>query len=111
MPNKVIYQLLGHQNLKTYVITWPSYPMMQIDALAAVLNGFLSIAGIHPSDNENGNGDSLQHGHGFTCRAPEFIEVENSNEDCLNYTQSSLDMASKFKNDEHDRDDFGELGI
>ncbi|GER48633.1 40S ribosomal protein S27 [Striga asiatica] len=110
------------------------------DALAAALNGFLSTAGIHPSDGQassifsgtvnegnnqedtgsitievqeflsadNVNGDSLQNGHGFTCRAPEFIEEKNSNDEYLNYAPIPLGTDSEIKNDEHEGGVFGE---
>ncbi|KAI3448881.1 hypothetical protein Pfo_005546 [Paulownia fortunei] len=99
------------------------------DALAAALNGFLSTAIIHPSEQiqttsglpehaescqikaqefpaaENGIRESLRYAQGLTFKAPDFTAEEISNEEHLNYTQSSLDIASVIKNEEQDHGD------
>ncbi|KAK6143164.1 hypothetical protein DH2020_023512 [Rehmannia glutinosa] len=120
--------------LKELTCVKPKKTLSVDDALAAALNGFLSTAIIHPSEHtrtppgisvkvdeknqyqenaescqikaqeipaaENVNRESSR-----TFRAPEFTEEEIGNEEHLNYTQTSLDMASEIENDEQDHGD------
>lgn len=54
---------------------------------------------------DNGNKDSSQYAQVLAIKAPDFTADETGSEEHLNYTQSSLDMASATENEKKDHGD------